>query len=37
VLQFIMPFSQFTTETLVSRNKKCIFEHFRGSKNKKIY
>ncbi len=30
-----MPLGQFTTETLVSRNKKCIFEHFIGSKNKK--
>ncbi len=28
VLQFIMPLGQFTAETLVSRNKKCIFEHY---------
>jgi hypothetical protein len=28
-LKFIMPLSQFTTETLVSLSKKCIFEHYR--------
>jgi len=29
VLQFISHLSQFTAETLVSLNKKCIFEHYR--------
>jgi hypothetical protein len=37
-LQFIRPLSQFTAETLVSLNKKCIFEYYRVlSKKHNLY
>jgi hypothetical protein len=29
LLQFTLPLKSFTTKTLASLNKKCIFEHYR--------
>jgi hypothetical protein len=38
VLQFIMPLkSIYPTETLVSLNQKCIFEHYREFQAKKFF